>query len=109
MVARAEALGLSLKKQIQCGTIKARQVDPAEISPGEFAHLVRQSVEAGAKLVVIDSLNGYLNAMPGEKYLNNQLHELAAYLNQQGVVTIVIMRIFSFSLNSRETFKSKMN
>jgi len=91
MVARAEALGLSLKKHMQGGTVKARQVDPAEISPGEFAHLVRQSVEAGAKLVVIDSLNGYLNAMPGEKYLNNQLHELAAYLNQQGVVTIVIM------------------
>jgi circadian clock protein KaiC len=40
---------------------------------------------------VIDSLNGYLNAMPGEKYLNNQLHELSSYLNQQGVITIVVM------------------
>jgi circadian clock protein KaiC len=91
MTARAEALGLPLRKQIQSGIVKARQVDPAEISPGEFAYLVRQSVEGGAKLVVIDSLNGYLNAMPGEKYLNNQLHELAGYLNQQGVVTILIM------------------
>ena len=91
MTARAEALGLPLKKHIQSGMVKVRQVNPAEISPGEFAYLVRQSVDAGAKLVIIDSLNGYLNAMPGEKYLNNQLHELAAYLNQQGVVTILVM------------------
>ena len=91
MTARAEALNLPLKQQLESGIVKARQVDPAEISPGEFAYLVRRSVEAGARLVVIDSLNGYLNAMPGEKYLNNQLHELAAYLNQQGVVTILVM------------------
>ncbi len=91
MTARAEALNLPLKQMIKNGIVKARQVDPAEISPGEFAYLVRASVEAGAKLVVIDSLNGYLNAMPGEKYLNNQLHELASYLNKQGVVTIVVM------------------
>jgi circadian clock protein KaiC len=91
MCARATALGIPLKKYIDSGTIMARQVDPAELSPGEFAVRVRQGVEAGCKLVVIDSLNGYLNAMPGEKYLNNQLHELAAYLNQQGVVTILVM------------------
>ena len=91
MAARAEALGLPLKEQIRSGIVKVRQVDPAEISPGEFAHLVREGVEAGARLVVIDSLNGYLNAMPGEKYLNNQLHELASYLNQLGVITILIM------------------
>ena len=91
MTARAEALGLPLKRLLEAGTIRARQIDPAEISPGEFAHLVLESVEAGAKLIVIDSLNGYLNAMPGEKYLNNQLHELASYLNQKGVITIVVM------------------
>jgi circadian clock protein KaiC len=71
--------------------LTARQIDPAELSPGEFAVRVKQGVEAGAKLVVIDSLNGYLNAMPGEKYLNSQLHELSAYLNQQGVVTILVL------------------
>jgi len=48
-------------------------------------------VKKGCKLIVIDSLNGYLNAMPGEKYLNNQLHELSSYLNQQGVVTILVL------------------
>jgi circadian clock protein KaiC len=91
MAARAEALGLPLRDQLKSGTVTARQIDPAEISPGEFAWSVAKSVEAGCKLIVIDSLNGYLNAMPGEKYLNNQLHELTSYLNQQGVLTILVM------------------
>jgi len=91
LVSRAEALGLPLRKHIEGGKVNARQIDPAEISPGEFGWLVRKSVQAGSKLIVIDSLNGYLNAMPGEKYLNNQLHELTSYLNQQGIVTILIM------------------
>jgi circadian clock protein KaiC len=91
MLARARALGLSLDQQIADGTVQAQQVDPAELSPGEFATRVRQGVDAGAKLVVIDSLNGYLNSMPGEQYLTNQLHELSSYLNQNGVLTILIM------------------
>lgn len=91
LTARAEALGLPLKRLVEKGKLRARQIDPAEISPGEFAWSVRQSVEAGCKLIVIDSLNGYLNAMPGEKYLYNQLHELTSYLNQQGVITILVM------------------
>jgi circadian clock protein KaiC len=96
MLARARALGLSLDKHIQDGLIKAQQVDPAELSPGEFAVRVQRGVNAGAKLVVIDSLNGYLNAMPGEQYLSNQLHELASYLGHQGVVTIIIMAQHGF-------------
>jgi circadian clock protein KaiC len=91
MLARAQALGLNLAKNIENGTATVEQIDPAEISPGEFAFRVLSCVEAGCKLIVIDSLNGYLNAMPGEKYLNNQLHELASYLNQQGVVTILVL------------------
>jgi len=91
MIARATALGIPLKPHIQSGLITARQVDPAEISPGEFAWTVRQYVDTGCRLIIIDSLNGYLNAMPGEKYLNNQLHELTSYLNQQGVLTIMVM------------------
>lgn len=89
--ARAQALGLPLDEHMASGKLQTRQIDPAEISPGEFAWSVRQCVEDGCKLIVIDSLNGYLNAMPGEKYLDNQLHELSSYLNQQGVVTILIM------------------
>ena len=91
MVARAESLGLPLKKHMEAGTLTARQIDPAEISPGEFVSLVRDGVRAGCKLFVIDTLNGYLNAMPGEQYLTNQLHELFAYLNQLGILTIVIL------------------
>ena len=89
--ARAKSLEMDIGRHIQSGLIALQQVDPAELSPGEFANRIRQAVTAGCRLVVIDSLNGYLNAMPGEKYLNNQLHELTSYLNQQGVVTILIV------------------
>jgi circadian clock protein KaiC len=91
MLARSEALGLGVEKHVNSGLIKVQQVDPAEISPGEFAVRILTGVTAGCKLVVIDSLNGYLNAMPGEKYLSNQLHELCSLLNQQGVITILIL------------------
>ncbi len=91
MLSRAKAMGFKLKKAIKAGTIAVQQVDPAELSPGEFAVRILRGVEAGCKLVAIDSLNGYLNAMPGEKYLNNQLHELCTCLNQQGVVTILVL------------------
>src|SRR5438552_415201 len=91
MLSRAKALGFELGKAIESGMITVQQVDPAELSPGEFAVRVLRGVEAGCELVAIDSLNGYLNAMPGEKFLNNQLHELCSYLNQQGVLTILIL------------------
>src|SRR6185312_2031715 len=66
--------------------------DPAELSPGEFASIVRRSVEAdGARIIVIDSLNGYLNAMPDERFLILQMHELLSYLGQLGVLTILVL------------------
>jgi circadian clock protein KaiC len=90
--ARAKALGLPLQPAIERGLIRMQQIDPAELSPGEFAHLVRRSVEAdAARIVVIDSLNGYLNAMPDERFLILQMHELLSYLNQLGVLTILIL------------------
>jgi circadian clock protein KaiC len=91
MLTRAKHLGLELARHIQKGVVTVQQVDPAELSPGEFAIRILQGVAKGCKLVVIDSLNGYLNAMPGEKYLSNQLHELCSSLNQQGIVTILIL------------------
>jgi circadian clock protein KaiC len=91
MLSRAKALGLGLEKGIESGAITLQQVDPAELSPGEFAVRILDGVKAGCKFVAIDSLNGYLNAMPGEKYLNNQLHELCSYLNQQGILTVLIL------------------
>ncbi|HEX6276232.1 MAG TPA: ATPase domain-containing protein [Polyangiaceae bacterium] len=72
-------------------TLHVQQIDPAEMSPGAFAHEVRRAVAAGAKVLVIDSLNGYLNAMPEEHFLTTHLHELFAFLNQQGIVTIVVV------------------
>lgn len=91
MLARAEALGLDLARHVESGMVKLQQVDPAELSPGEFAVRIQRAAESGCKLVMIDSLNGYLNAMPGENYLTNQLHELCSYLNQLGVVTILVL------------------
>ena len=91
MLTRAAGLGLDLKRHIESGSTVIQQVDPAELSPGEFAARIRQKVDNGCRLVVIDSINGYLNAMPGERYLNNQLHELTSYLNQKGALTILIL------------------
>ena len=91
MLNRARGLGLDFERHVNSGDVIVQQVDPAELSPGEFADRIRQHVNAGCRLVVIDSINGYLNAMPGERYLNNQLHELTSYLNQKGVLTILIL------------------
>jgi circadian clock protein KaiC len=90
-LARARALGVDLAPYLEGGLFHARQVDPADLSPGEFAHRVREGVENGVKLVILDSLNGYLNAMPGESYLIHHLHELSTYLNQKGVATLLIL------------------
>lgn len=88
---RAEGMNIPLRKNIDSGKIIIRQIDPAEISPGEFVHAVRNRVESGTKLVVIDSLNGFMNAMPGEEFLIMQMHELLSYLNQQEVATIITL------------------
>lgn len=91
LMARAKAFNLDIQKYIDSGCLVIEQIDPAEVSPGEFAMRVRRQVEGrGARMVVIDSLDGYLAAMPQEQQLILQLHELLSYLNQQGVVTFLI-------------------
>lgn len=88
---RSAGMGLPLDQHIDSGHIRLRQVDPAELSPGEFVHEIRQAVtEHHARVVVIDSLNGYLNAMPDERFLVIQLHELLTFLGQSGVASILI-------------------
>ena len=90
--ARADSLGIALRTHVDSGRLAIQQIDPAEMSPGEFAALVRDAVEKrNARVVVIDSLNGYLNAMPNEKFLILQMHELLSYLNQLGVVTLLVL------------------
>ena len=90
--ARARTLGLPLREHVESGLIRYQQIDPAELSPGEFAANIRRSVDVdGARVIVIDSLNGYLNAMPEERFLILQMHELLAYLGHKGVVTILVL------------------
>jgi circadian clock protein KaiC len=88
---RCSGLGIDIEQHVRAGTIDIVQVDPAELSPGEFSHLIREAVErSGVKIVVVDSLNGYLNAMPEERFLAIQLHELLMFLSQRGVATLLI-------------------
>ena len=90
--ARTEALGIKFKQGVLKGQVQIQQVDPTELSPGEFAFLVRQAVEENhATVVVIDSLNGYLHSMPHEQFLTAQLHELLTYLGRQGVTTLMVV------------------
>ena len=92
LLARSTGLGLRIVEGTGAGQVMIRQIDPVEISPGEFAHVVRASVEEhDARVVVIDSLNGYLNAMPHSNYLTAQLHELLSYLNNRGVATFIVV------------------
>ena len=91
MLARARALNLGLDAHLGTGLVEVHRLEPAEISPGEFADLIQTGVQQGARLIAIDTINGYMNAMPGVQYLANQLHELSAYLNQQGIVTILTL------------------
>lgn len=92
MLARARAMGMDLQPHIDSGMLQVRQIDPAELTPGEFASWIRHAVERdGVGFIAIDSLNAFLQAMPGEKYLMLQMHEMLSYLNQQGVLTMLIL------------------
>lgn len=89
---RAKALQMDLAPHLQSGILQVHQVDPAEISPGELAFRVRIAVEQeGARVVVLDSLNGYVTAMPQEEYLHLHLHELLTYLNKRGVLSVMTL------------------
>ena len=92
LLGRLSGLGVAIRQGIGPGEIQVRQIDPVEVSPGEFSHLVRRAVERDhARVVIIDSLNGYLNAMPEDRFLTAQLHELLSYLNNRGVATFLVV------------------
>ncbi|MDQ6809238.1 MAG: AAA family ATPase [Verrucomicrobiota bacterium] len=91
LFARAKGLGLALEPLVDEGLISVLQVDPAELSPGQLSFEIRRAVETGAKFIYIDSLNGYLHSMSEERNLNLQLHELLTYLNQLGIVTMLVI------------------
>lgn len=90
LINRCNGIGIDLRTPYNSGLLKVHQIDPAEMSPGEFTHSVCRIADAGAKVVVIDSLNGYMNAMPEANFLNTHLHEVLTYLGQRGVVTFLV-------------------
>jgi circadian clock protein KaiC len=90
MLSRCLNLGMNLPTAIDTGMLTVQQIDPAELAPGEFSSAVLKAVDNGARVVVIDSLNGYLNAVPDERFLITHLHELLTYLGQRGVVSIIV-------------------
>jgi circadian clock protein KaiC len=89
---RSGRLGMKVEEHVEQGRMLIRQIDPAEVSPGEFAHLVVDATkQQGTQFVVIDSLNGYITAMPDERLLDIRLHELMSYLAQRGVTTLLTL------------------
>jgi circadian clock protein KaiC len=91
LLSRCDELHVDLRRAVEAGDVTVQPIDPVELSPGEFIHAIRAAVEERkASIIVIDSLNGYLNAMPEERFLTIQLHELLVYLGQRGVATILI-------------------
>jgi circadian clock protein KaiC len=96
-IGRAAGIGTDIQSYIDDNLITLQQVDPGELAPGEFADKVLRTVDRdGARLVVIDSLNGYLHAMPEERFLTIQMHELLTFLNQRGVVTLLVLAQHGF-------------
>jgi len=92
MLARLVGLGMDADSQIKAGRLVLEQIDPAELSPGEFVARIRQRAKDGkTRVIIIDSLNGFLNAMPGEQFLAIQMHELLTYLNQLGMATFMVL------------------
>ncbi len=89
---RSRTLGIPVETAIDSGLLRLRQVDTAEFSPGEFAHLVMDAVDGeGIQVVVIDSLSGYLSAMPEERFLTTHVHELLSFLSDRNVLTVLTL------------------
>jgi circadian clock protein KaiC len=96
LLERSAGLGMDLSAHIAAGRILLQSIDAAELSPGEFVHRVRSAVDESdgrprMRVVIIDSLNGYLHAMPEERFLVAQLHELLSYLGHKGIVTFLVV------------------
>jgi circadian clock protein KaiC len=92
LIDRGLTMGMDVRPHLNTGLMKIEEIDPAEISPGELMSRIRSAVEQrDARVIVLDSVNGYLNAMPEERFLSLQLHELLTYLNHKGVMTLMVL------------------
>ena len=103
LLIRTNQLGIPLAGHVQAGRVELLPVDPAEFSPGELAGKIVRQVDAGSRVVVLDSLNGYLNSLPEERFLSAHLHELLAYLSEKGVATILTLTQHGFLGPNTET------
>ena len=90
-VERCDAIGMKMTEHIESGAVSVDQIEPGELSPGEFSYRVRDAVEGGARLIYIDSVNGYLNAIPQVEAPLVRLHELLSFLNEAGVITLLVV------------------
>jgi circadian clock protein KaiC len=91
-ISRGEALGMNIRSRIESGHVTLTQIEPGEMSPGEFSYRVRTAVERDhARVILIDSLNGYLNAIPQVETPLVRVHELLSFLNERGVVTLMVV------------------
>jgi circadian clock protein KaiC len=91
-VDRCDALGMRLSENVGSGRVRVHQVEPGELSPGEFSQRVRDEVEQhGARAILIDSINGYLHAIPQSDAPLSRMHELLSYLNERGVATLIVL------------------
>jgi circadian clock protein KaiC len=89
---RSSALEMHVDDAIDSGDLKIQQVEPTDLSPGEFASQVVNAVETDqVSLVIIDSINGYLQSMPEERLLPIQIHELLSFLSNNGVTCIMTL------------------
>lgn len=91
LLIRTQGLNIPLESAVDRGLVHLAAVDPAELTPGELAHIIRTRVDDGARIVVLDSLNGYLSAMPEERFLAAHLHELLSFLSEKGVATVMTL------------------
>lgn len=92
LLLRAKSIGMHIQKHLDKDAMRIIKIDPAQLSPGEFSSMIRSAIlQDGFKVVSIDSLNGYLHAMPQEQFLTLQLHELLAFLSGQGVATLMVL------------------
>lgn len=92
LVHRGKGVGIDISPHLASGLVTVEEIDPAAISPGDLMSRIQTAVEdRGVRIIVIDSVNGYLNAMPEERFLSLQLHELLSYLNHKGVISLMVL------------------
>ena len=90
MLARSHGIGMDLSVPLSEGSLTIQAIDPLELSPGKFAHLVQTSVERGASMIVIDSLTGYMMSMGDHGHLTLQIRNILSYLAEKNVATLLI-------------------